>query len=253
MTNQNNSNQSLDKSTLNWVDNVVAQVMNRGDISRRTLMQGAGAGAAMAMLAACGTANEVVNGANDVATLNALLTAEYQAIAAYTAGAGILAAPAASDLQGIAPVVLGIAGNWLRHHSEHAEVLIDAINAAKGVAVKKEDVTFTAPAGLLAKQTVENVMILACNAERDAAVAYNGAVKALSVQSNRYLAASVGGDEAQHFVVLYVLLKGRVKPTAALTETVAKSGVVVPKSFLRTTGKFEGLDKFADIAVNDNA
>ena len=43
----------------------------------------------------------------DVATLNALLTAEYAAIKAYDAGAAVLAAPGAMDPQrAVAPVVL---------------------------------------------------------------------------------------------------------------------------------------------------
>lgn len=238
---------SFDKQTLHWVDSVLAEVNNRGDVSRRTLLKGAGAASALAMLAACGTDEKQANATADVVLLNALLTAEYGAIKAYTAGAGLLGASTLPDspFKSAAPVILEIAKHWQQQHKDHASVLVDTIKAAKGTPVDESKVGFTAPQGLVDKPTVENVMRLACNAERAAAIAYNGVVEQLKLADNRYLAASIEGDESQHFVVLYVLLKGHVAPTAALTTSAATS--VVPVSFLSKTANFNGLESVSDL------
>src|SRR6185437_9591302 len=67
----------------------------------------AAGGAALAVGALARTARA---GNDDVGTLNGLLLAEYGAIAAYSAGAGILMSPPANDaLASAAPVVLAVA------------------------------------------------------------------------------------------------------------------------------------------------
>jgi hypothetical protein len=106
--------------------------------------------------------------------------------------------------------------------------LAAAITAIGGTPVTEASVMFTPPSTF--SGTVSNVLKLACNTERAAAIAYNRAVKALTATGNRFLAGTIEGDETQHFVVLYALLTGVVSavPTGLITNIME----VVPKAFV---------------------
>ena len=101
--------------------------------------------------------------------------------------------------------------------------------------------TFTPPTGFTA--TVTNVLKLACNAEKNAAYSYNRTVAALSTTGRRFLAGNIQGDETQHFIVLYVILKGTAAPGANIGTMVDQ---IVPATFVSTMGTMTGLQTVAD-------
>jgi bacterioferritin (cytochrome b1) len=187
----------------------------------------------------------------DVAILNALLTAEYQAITAYSKGAGILMAPKADDpLKDLAPTILATAGAFLGQHKLHAEALVDQITALNGTPVLETDVAdafVNNPSAdllaLLGNTTILNLLKFAAKAELAAAIAYTDVVASLEAAKTRLLATSIGGDESQHFIVLTALALGLATPTAALTP--ANAGGAVPTAFIaKISDKYTGLEKY---------
>jgi bacterioferritin (cytochrome b1) len=195
-------------------------------LSRRALLGGfAATGAAIG----CGD-DPAPSGPNpDIVPLNALLSAEYAAIKAYEAGLMILRSPPMGDPQtGVAGALAVIADNWRTHHRQHATALSSAITSIGGQPIAESTVMFAPPMGFSA--SVANVLRLACNAERKAAIDYNRAVAAMRSTTTRFLAASIEGDETQHFMVLYGLLKGVFQADpAGLITGIAE---VVPKPFV---------------------
>lgn len=184
----------------------------------------------------------------DVAPLNALLSAEYNAIAAYTAGAGLIdGAPASDPLASLKDVVLAIATDILAHHQSHAEALVTAINDLGGTPVEQTDVNFTPPTALADNPTIMNVLKLAAGAERGAAVAYNNTVASLESASLRFLAGAIEGDESQHFIVLTALIAGLVQPGANLSTDSADD--VIPEAFVSKVGDVNGLEAIPDYFV----
>ena len=180
----------------------------------------------------------------DIANLNALLSAEYGAIKAYQAGAGILMSPPAADAQrASAPTFLAVANEFLREHQDHAEVLAETITALGGTPVAESSVVFTPPVGFMAGTL--NVVRLACNAEKAAAIAYNGVIQALTASNNRFIASAIEGDETQHFVILYSLLKGLAAPSATVMP-----GRLVPQSFVSNVGTRMGLQAYPDFTYS---
>lgn len=187
----------------------------------------------------------------DVAILNALLTAEYQAITAYTAGAGILQNPGATDpLKDLAPTLLATASAFLEQHKLHAQALVAQITALNGTPVDQTKVAedFTGKpspdlVALLGNTTVSNLLKFATKAELAAAIAYTEVVASLEAAKTRLLATSIGGDESQHFIVLAALTLGLAAPTAALTP--ANAGGAVPFAFVaKIDDKFTGIEKY---------
>ncbi len=178
--------------------------------------------------------------------MNALLALEYAAIAAYTAGAGIISSPPAGDpLAALGPTLLLVATHFQQQHKDHATALVAAVTAAGGKPVDEASFTFTAPPGFT--PSITNVLKLASNAEKDAAVAYTQLVGKLGVVDNRFLASSISGDESQHFIVLYVILKGIAQPGMNLT---AMTNLVVQTSFVSGVGTFSGLETVPDLAYS---
>ncbi len=200
-------------------------------LSRRGLL-GAFAATSTTALAACGD-DAVPAGPNpDIGPLNQLLTAEYQAIKAYADALPTLQMPPTGDpLAANGPALSVIATAWQGHHRAHATQLAAAITAIGGTPVAEATVMFTRPTGYTAH--VANVLKLACNAEKGAAIAYNRAVKALSSTGNRFLAGTIEGDETQHFIVLYTLLQGVVSAVPA--GLITNISEVVPKAFVART------------------
>ena len=193
----------------------------------------------------------------DVDNLNALLKAEYMAIDAYSQGAVVLtqqknngATQADRDL---AALVLAVAVEFQADHKAHAALLAKTVKDLNGTPVAEADSKFTLPADF--KASTVNVMKLAANAERNAAIAYNRVVSTLSTSTLRFLGASIEGDETQHFMVLYALIEGLAVPTSALTPSM-NADQVVPRAFVSSTvdqGGAEGLQSEKDLSVTDNA
>lgn len=203
---------------------------NNDKLSRRHILQGATVLGASATLAACGD-DEAPAGPNpDIVILNRLLSAEYTAIAAYTAGAMVLTSPPMGDPLAQQSLILRqIATRWQAQHREHAAVLVSAITAIGGTPVTEASVMFTPPSGFTG--TVANVLRLAANLERGAALAYNDAVKSLSSAANRFLSSNIQGDETQHFIVLHSLLQ---QVAGAGPEIISGINDVVPVPFVST-------------------
>ncbi len=217
-------------------------------LSRRVLLGGVAVTGSALALEACGDDAPPAVANPDIVPLNNLLAAEYGAIKAYEAGIPILTMPPAGDPQAaVGPVISVIATNWQNQHREHAAQLRTAITAIGGTPVAESTVTFTAPTGFTG--TVRNVMVLACNAEKAAAIAYNAAVKNMSSASSRYLATNIEGAETQHFVILYTLLKQVVAPNVAMIITM--TGEVAPKAFVANVGGMtNGLTAIADFTYS---
>jgi bacterioferritin (cytochrome b1) len=180
----------------------------------------------------------------DITPLNALLKAEYSALAAYSAGADIIGkAPDSDPLFALKDVIVGIAVDFRSQHALHAEALVDAIVTLEGTPAVQADVAaaFKAPAALVANPTITNVLKFAAGAERDATVAYNQVLAGLESAKLRFLASAIEGDESQHFIVLAALILGLAAPTSKLDKS--KVGDVVPEAFVTTVGQTDGLDK----------
>ncbi len=236
-------------------------MIDKNQMGRRALLKGAAVVGAGAALAACGstggttTDGGVTDGGTtmdagmnaDIANLNALLVAEYKAIDAYTQGAAVLA----MDMTDLGKLVLAVAVEFQKDHKEHAALLDKTIKALGGTPTTEAANKFTLPTGF--KPSTPNVMKLACNEERKAAIAYNQVLKGLQTKNNRFIAAAIQGDETQHYVVLVALIEGLAVPTTALTATM-NADKVVPQAFVSATtdlGGGSGLQSEADLAVND--
>lgn len=176
---------------------------------------------------------------NDV--LNALLKAEYDAIATYTAGAGIIAGDAATA-QATRDTVTKVAVHFQDQHKQHAAALKKLIEANGGTPVT-DSMTPTIPASFDETNTV-GVIKLAADKEKQAAVAYVEVMKSISTSAAAKLVASIGAVETQHFVVLYLLAEGLISANAA---TSSMSELVVPAAFVLDVGGTgsKNLEKFA--------
>ncbi|MDO9017912.1 MAG: ferritin-like domain-containing protein [Deltaproteobacteria bacterium] len=213
-------------------------------LSRRALLGGVAVTGSALALEACGDDAPPVTANPDIGPLNNLLAAEYGAIVAYNAGIPILEMPPVGDpLAANGPALSVIATAWRAQHREHAAQLVTAITAIGGTPVAESTITFTAPMGFT--PSVRNVMVLACNAEKAAAIAYNQSVKTMNSASSRYIAGNIEGAETQHFVILYTLLKQVVAPNPTMLITMINE--VAPKSFVASVGGMtNGLSSIAD-------
>lgn len=219
-------------------------------LSRRALLGGMAVTGSALAIEACGGDDPPAGPNPDIGPLNGLLADEFRAIKAYDAGIPILAMPPAGDPQASSGQVLAaIATNWQNHHRDHAVQLAAAVRAIGGTPVTEASVTFTMPAGF--SPSVRNVLVLACNAEKAAAIAYNQAVKAMSAASARYLAGNIEGAESQHFVILYTLLKQVAAPPANPTALVTMTGEVAPKAYVSAVGGMtNGLSSIMDFTYS---
>ena len=116
-----------------------------------------------------------------------------------------------------------------------AEALAEAITALGGTPVNAANVSFTAPAALVAKPTITNVLRFAASAERSAGVSYNKAVTALEAAKHRFLASAIEGVATQHFIVIAALVLGLAQPGPSLASAGAP-GRLVPRAFVSSTG-----------------
>lgn len=201
------------------------------DLSRRDVLKGASAlSAAVATSSLLRPRAAHAGPMEDLPLLNALLSAEYGAIKAYDAGAAILMSPPSGDAQAaVAPAALAVAVHFQSQHREHAAKLAGIITASGGTPVAESTVTFSAPPSFRAG--VLNVIKLACNAEKAAAVAYAETLKSLSVQTSAEVVGAIGGVESQHFIVLFLLANGIVSPSSTVM-----ANDVVPQAFTSRLG-----------------
>ncbi len=211
-------------------------------LSRRSIL--GGLAATGATLLGCG--DDAPTGPDaDVMPLNGLLAAEHNAIKTYDAGRGIVVnAPSTDPAVENRAAVIAVIDQWKAQHEAHAAQLTALIRSLRGTPVMPDTAGFQQPMGFT--PTITNVLCLAANAERAAAVNYNATMAALKRPDTRVLAASIEGDETQHFVVAnallvrMLLLPGPTFITGGITQ-------IVPRAFvLNTAGMMNGIESIAD-------
>lgn len=150
-------------------------------------------GAALAMMAGAGgrtLIGEAQASENDVTILNAAVSTEYEAIAAYELGA-------ASGLLSAGALKLGI--SFRDHHREHVDALIATVQQIGG-RPNEPLADYGFPLDMLTDEAA--VLRLAAGLEKGAVSAYLGAVPILDDRGLAKVAASILGDEAMHWAVL---------------------------------------------------
>lgn len=211
------------------------QDLNRRQVLVRAAAAATALGLAVSINAASRKAEAKVNPTPDVGkdntVLNALLTAEYDAIATYTAGAGIIAADVGTA-QATRDIVTSVAVHFQDQHKQHAAALKKLITDNGGTPVT-DTMTAKIPASFPVAATTTDVMKLAADKEKHAAVAYAQVMKSISTLTAAKLVASIGGVETQHFVVLYLLVEGLI---SANDSTKMNPTLVVPAAFVLNVG-----------------
>lgn len=140
----------------------------------------------------------------DIAILNTALALEYQAIAAYQAGA---------ESKLLQKAVLDVAVKFQTHHRAHAGVLSDTVKKLGGKPV--EAMALKAYGFPLEKlKTQADVLRFAAGLEQGAASAYLGAVPVFHDRELAKAAASILGDETMHWAILLNALGEDPVPTA---------------------------------------
>lgn len=130
--------------------------------------------------------------ADDIAILNVALGLEYQAIAAYQAGAesGLLTKP-----------VLELAVGFQGHHKAHAQILATTIAKLGGKAVAAmKPAEYGFPLEKLKSQA--DVLKFAAGLEQGAASAYLSVLPKFHNKDLVHAAGSILGDESMHWAVL---------------------------------------------------
>jgi len=226
--------------------------MTLSEISRRSMLvrsaaTAAGIGLSISVLAAQRKAQAKVDpppsATKDNEVLNALLNAEYDAVATYTAGARIIARDTATP-QATRDTVTGVAVHFRNQHSQHAAALKKMIQDNGGTPVA-DSATPTLPSSFpAATATTTDVIKLAADKEKAAAFTYAQVMANISTQAAAKLVASIGAVETQHFVVLYLLAEGLIEATE---KTGMSPALVVPAAFILDVGAAgtTNLEKFA--------
>lgn len=223
--------------------------MSNEELSRRETLSGgaallAGVGAALAVSAV--TRDAEAQSAADVMTLNALLRSEYEAQQAYDSAIGYFGSPASDDpARSMAPAALLVAMHYRSQHADHGTRLASLITSLQGTPISQSSVIFTPPTSMGFTRTVMNYLRLACNAEKSAAISYTNALKSLSNLTAAEMAAAIGGVETQHFIVIYLLLKGVA--TAGMNAAMMASQIC-PRSVVAITGETNDLSSVPDFS-----
>jgi rubrerythrin len=166
----------------------------RDPLSRRRLLGMAGAGAASALLAACGDDTKDPNVQNapdesdaaDVEILNSALDLELMVVEAYKAGAG--------RMRG---ATLQIAKGFLEQEQEHADVLATAIRDAGGTPNRRKS-----SYDFRRLRSQRDALRFALDLENTVIAAYIDALPKLSPGDVRATAAAIVTCEAEHVAVL---------------------------------------------------
>lgn len=140
----------------------------------------------------------------DIGVLNTALAAEQEAIAAYQVGAesGLLRKP-----------VLDVAVGFQSDHKAHADALRSTIAKLGGKPVtEKKTADYKFPVEKLKNQN--DVLRFAAGLEKGAVSAYLGAVPVFDNRDLAKAAASILGNEAQHWTVLLQALGENPVPAA---------------------------------------
>lgn len=210
-------------------------LLSRRQLFVRSAATAAGLSLSMSLLAAQraqAKIDPVPNPSADNDLLQALLAAEYDAIKTYTAGAIIIMADA-STAHSVRETVVKLAVHFQDQHKEHAAALQALITANGGAPLADNADPPAIPGSFLNKTTVSDVLKLAADKEKAAALTYARGMEQISTQTAAKLVAAIGGVESQHFVVLYLLAEGLVSATPKTNSDVA---LLVPAAFLVDVG-----------------
>lgn len=140
----------------------------------------------------------------DIGVLNTALAAEQEAIAAYQVGAesGLLQKP-----------VLNVAVGFQSDHKAHADALRSTITKLGGKPMAEKKIAdYKFPTEKL--KTQNDVLRFAAGLEKGAVSAYLGAVPVFDNRDLARAAASILGNEAQHWTVLLQVLGENPVPAA---------------------------------------
>lgn len=211
--------------------------MKTRDLSRREVLVRAALGVASLNVTAALTAysrnarGDDDSGTGDVEHLNAVLAAEYEAVATYTAGAPLLTADSTMT-KAARDALAAIAAQFQAHHVEHAAALKKLIQA-KGGTARADSGKPNLPPSFPAAAKGLDVLKLAADREKHAAIAYAQALAKVSDATAAKLAASIGGVESQHFAVLYAFAEGLIEVNDA---TLANAALLAPAPFVLDPG-----------------
>ena len=210
--------------------------LTRREVLVRAAASAAGIGLALSISSAARKASAKIDPppdpAKDNGVLNALLAAEFDAVATYTAGAAIIAADAGTDPD-TKTVVTDVAVHFQSQHMQHAAALKKLIEDNGGTPVADTGMA-SIPASFPAAATTTDVIKLGADKEKQAAYIYAEVMKTITTQTAAKLVAAIGAVETQHFVVLYLLAEGLIAPTAM---TGMSPTLVVPAAFILNVGE----------------
>ncbi|RYZ51329.1 MAG: hypothetical protein EOP07_21495 [Proteobacteria bacterium] len=254
------SRKQTELSLGNMCDQVLAGKETKvEDASRRVWIQNFGLISASAAVAwACGsssdnkavaasatlTRDELIADAN---AYNAALALEHEAIAIYSAAAGLGDAIWSAGVSALAPSLLAVATEFLGHHTAHRNAIIGKINAIKpstGVsaveAIGGSTYTDHYPgiAGLNGASGLLTVLQVAAEREMNAANAYHGILLSFNDRTSIQFMGGTSADEAAHYGVLnaaafaFAFLSSQ-SSTAAITAANMVSGAYPPFVYSR--------------------
>jgi rubrerythrin len=175
-------------------------------------------GGSVVFLAACGGDDEEQTGQRrrgaqgDVEILNSALDLEHTAIAAYTAGAGLLRGEA-----------LEAGRTFLEQEQEHALGLRQAIRELGGTPNQAKAAQEYAK-GFPRLRSQSDVLRFALELENAAVAAYGDAIPKLSDRRLRQTAAAINTNEAEHISVLLGALGRPQVPDAFVTGKAQRKG-----------------------------
>jgi hypothetical protein len=129
--------------------------------------------------------------------------------------------------------VTAVAVHFSSQHSDHAVALKKLIEDNHGTPVADAGKATLPDKFPMSGATTTDVIKLAADKEKQAAYTYAQVMQTISTQTAAKLVASIGGIEAQHFVVLYLLAEGLIKAT---DKTKAMASLVVPAAFVLDVG-----------------
>ncbi|MCP3099153.1 ferritin-like domain-containing protein [Myxococcus sp. K15C18031901] len=229
--------------------------------NRRQLLLGLSTLAASSALTACGDGslrdpdrpfNNALDLAREASILNTLLALALEAVDGYTQGLESLARlrddpTRASEERDAAGLAHDVATAFQRHHADHAELLTKVVRALGSTPLRAEDARFKSPSGF--SPSVGNLLKLGANEERRAAIGFNVVVQGLARAEHRFIAASIEGNLAQHYVVLEALVGALVAPTPGFDPATAVTQAYVAST--ADVGGGPGLQELPDLAVDD--
>ncbi|MCE9668756.1 hypothetical protein LY474_13105 [Myxococcus stipitatus] len=224
------------------------------DSSRRDALRSISAAASLVLVTGRPSPRPSRVSSQEREVLRTLLAVERDRVATYDDCLAVIGnVPASDPLLSFQGMLEALAQHFRAHHLEHAtQVALHLVE--QGGADDVGAGQSLLPAGF--RPTLQNIIALATNVEKAAAIAHGEAQRRLDHGVNARLVAAIGSVESQHFVVLDLLARGFVtpsattanQPAAALAATARR---LVPRAFVVTLGDAPGLDDERDLPFHD--